>query len=358
MTTSAGKKVPWHLVVPMSVILTICLANILAMYVTSEQPQVAEFSGPTMGTRYSVSVATDGKTANWPPDVEVVQRQVDERLAEINRRMSTYDPESELSRFNRLNSSEWFVVSAETAEVVAAALEIAERTSGAFDPTVGPIVNLWGFGPDKGRTDPPSDDMIKDTLARVGYEKVSVRIDPPALKKSISEVYLDLSGIAKGYASDAISELLDELGFSNTMVEIGGEVRTRGTKAGGMPWRIGVEQPEDRDRHIHTAVNLLNAGMATSGDYRIFFQHEGVRYSHTIDAVTGRPVQHDLAAVSVIAATCMEADALATALLVMGDEKGYDWCLERDISAMFLVRHGEQIIERATPKFQKRIVTK
>jgi thiamine biosynthesis lipoprotein len=311
-----------------------------------------------MGTRYAVSVASGGRTANWSPNVQEVQRQVDERLAEINRLMSTYDPESELSRFNRLNSSDWFAVSPETAEVVAAALEIAERTSGAFDPTVGPVVNLWGFGPDKSRTELPTDEAITAALARVGYEEVSVRTDPPALKKAIPEVYLDLSGIAKGYASDAISELLDKLGLANTMVEIGGEVRTRGAKADGTPWRIGVEQPDDRERRIHAAVNLVNAGMATSGDYRNYFEHEGIRYSHTIDPATGRPVRHDLAAVSVVAPTCMEADALATAVLVMGDQKGYDWCVEHDVAAMFLVRQGEQIFERATPEFQKRIEPK
>jgi len=352
MTTSADKPFRVSFWVVLSLIVLVGVLCGLLIPSTSNPRTIRTLSGQTMGTQYTVRIAPE-----LPPDAGRIWRQVDERLAEINRRMSTYDPESELSRFNRLNSSDWFAVSAETAEVVAAALEIAEQTSGAFDPTVGPIVNLWGFGPDKGRTKPPSDDVVEDTLARVGYKKVSVRIDPPALKKSIPEVYLDLSGIAKGYASDAISELLNEVGFSNTMVEIGGEVRARGAKADGMPWRIGVEQPEDRGRLIHAAVNLVNAGMATSGDYRNFFEHDGVRYSHTIDSLTGRPVQHDLAAVSVIVATCMEADALATALLVMGDEKGYDWCIARDISAMFLVRHGEQIIERATPGFQKRIVT-
>lgn len=312
----------------------------------------------TMGTRYAVSLAEGADLANWSPNVDEAQRRVDERLAEINRLMSTYDPESELSRFNRLNSSDWFAVSAETAEVVAAALEIAERTSGAFDPTVGPVVNLWGFGPDKSRTELPTDEAIAAALTRVGYEKVSVRSDPPALKKAIPEIYLDLSGIAKGHASDAISALLEELGFVNTMVEIGGEVRTRGAKADGTPWRIGVEQPDDRERRIHAAVNLVNASMATSGDYRNFFEHEGIRYSHTIDPATGRPVRHDLAAVSVVAPTCMEADALATAVLVMGDQKGYDWCVEHDVAAMFLVRQGEQIVERATPEFQKRIEPK
>ena len=358
MTTS-GKKVfrPHVVAAVLLVILALPLYMIFLNWKSSRE-SVQSFFGPTMGTRYAVSLAAGKGTANWPPDLQEVQQRVEQRLAEINRRMSTYDPQSELSRFNRLNSSDWFEVSAETAEVVAAALKIAERTSGAFDPTVGPIVNLWGFGPDKSRMEIPGDGPIAEALQRVGYEKVSVRADPPALKKSLPEVYLDLSGIAKGYASDEISTLLDELGFPNTMVEIGGEVRTRGAKIDGSPWRIGVEQADDLDRQVHTAVTLVNAGMATSGDYRNFFESRGVRYSHTIDPATGRPVGHSLAAVSIVAPTCMEADALATAVLVMGDQKGYDWCLAEDVAAMFLVRQGEQIVQRATPSFQKRIEAK
>lgn len=353
MTTSEGKIFrPYVVAVTLLVILALPL-YMISLNARSERASVQSFSGPTMGTRYTVSVASDRFF-----DVVSVQRRVDERLVQINQRMSTYDPESELSRFNRLNNNDWFSVSPETAKVVATALEIAERTSGAFDPTVGPVVNLWGFGPDKSRMVLPEEEEIATALARVGYENVSVRSNPPALKKSNPEIYLDLSGIAKGYASDEISELLEKLGYADSMVEIGGEVRTRGAKADGLPWRIGVERPDAAGRQVYAAVNLDNAGMATSGDYRNFFEHEGIRYSHTIDPFTGRPVQHSLAAVSIISTNCMDADALATAVLVMGDEKGYDWCVKEGVSAMFLVREGEQIVERATPSFQELIATK
>lgn len=358
MTTSGGRTVRCCIWVALALIVGVGGSLFLRTSDECEPVGLVSFSGPTMGTRYLVSLAPESEPTNWPPDLHEVQQQVDERLAEINRQMSTYDSESELSRFNRLNSDDWFEVSAETAEVVAAALEIAVRTSGAFDPTVGPVVNLWGFGPDKSRFEIPTDDAIAAALARVGHEKVSARTDPPALKKSLPEVYLDLSGIAKGYASDAVSALLDELGFANTMVEIGGEICTRGAKTDGTPWCIGVEQPDHHDRRVHSAVNLVNAGMATSGDYRNFFQQQGIRYSHTIDPATGRPVQHSLAAVSIIASTCMEADALATAVLVMGDKRGYDWCQEENVAAMFLVRQGEKIVERATPRFQERFQNK
>jgi thiamine biosynthesis lipoprotein len=350
MTTSGGKVFRPRVVV--ALLVAILALPLYMMYVgwRSGDESVRNFFGPTMGTRYSVSLAGGSSGSS---DLEEVQRQVAQRLSEINGRMSTYDPNSELSRFNQFDGGEWFSVSTETAEVVAAALDVAERTSGAFDPTVGPVVNLWGFGPNKKRPELPADEAIAEALSRVGYEKVVVRVEPPALKKTAPELYLDLSGIAKGYASDAVSKLLGELGCENTMVEIGGEVRTRGVKSGNSPWRIGVERPGRLDGSLQSVVLLKDAGMATSGDYHNFFKIQGTRYSHTIDPATGMPVTHSLAAVSVVAPTCMEADALATALLVMGEEKGYDWCSRHDIKAMFLTREGEQIHDRATPGFQQ-----
>ena len=316
-------------------------------------PSVVTFGGRTMGTTYTVRLARGGHFREWPPKVEAVQQRVDQRLAEINSLMSTYDPDSELSRFNRLNSTDWFAVSPELVEVVAAALEVSERTLGAFDPTVGPVVELWGFGPQKGITKPPGDEKIAAAMARIGFKNVRVRSDPPAIRKELADVYLDLSGIAKGYAADSVSRLLAEIGYRNSMVEIGGEVTTRGRKVDGAAWLIGVEKPQSFGDEMQAAIPLNDAGMATSGDYRNFFEHDGVRYSHTIDPATGRPVEHQLAAVSIVAANCMEADALATAVLVMGQRRGYDWCAEQGVAALLLVREGDAINELSTPEFQK-----
>lgn len=307
-----------------------------------------------MGTQYTVRIARGGHFRDWPPDVEAVQKRIDQRLAEINSQMSTYDVNSELSRFNRLNNTDWYSVSPATAEVVAAALEIAETTGGKFDPTVGPLVNLWGFGPNAERGNPPTEDKIAAALASTGYRLVKVRQDPPAIRKEQAEIYVDLSGIAKGYASDQVSELLAEIGYRNSMVEIGGEVRTRGNKTDGSSWRIGIEKPDEMGRPIQLAVALDSSGMATSGDYRNFFEHDGNRYSHTIDPTSGRPVKHRLAAVSIIATSCMEADALATAIMVMGDERGYDWCEQQQIAALFLVREKDRLVELRTPEFAER----
>lgn len=311
--------------------------------------ELHHFSGATMGTSYSVRVVSKDNQL----DLDAIQQKVDDRLSEINRMMSTYDPKSELSRFNRHESQDWFSVSEETALVVEFALKVAADSEGAFDPTVGPVVNLWGFGPKKPRNLPPSAEDIAAALQRIGHNKLQVRRDPPALRKTQADLYVDLSAIAKGFGVDDVSRLLKELGFANSMVEIGGEVRTRGSKSGNEPWRIGVEKPDSKGRKLQEIFELHEGALATSGDYRNFFEREGVRYSHTINPATARPVQHNLATVSVLADKCLEADALATALLVMGDSKGYDWCIQHKVAAMFLIRNGKQVSERATPRFEE-----
>lgn len=329
--------------------------SVLSGCATQTPPEaIWKFSAPTMGTSYSVSVIGGDQA-----DAERWQILVDERLAEVNRRMSTYDPRSELSRFNASDSTEWFEVSSETASVVASALELASESGGAYDPTVGPLVNLWGFGPGKRRESPPSDAEIAAAKDSIGYGLVETRLDPPALRKSKPAVNLDLSSIAKGHGVDAIANLLSGQGVTSFMVEIGGEVRTRGAKPGGKPWRIGVEKvdesliPTGGGRRFHRVVELVDRSMATSGDYRNFFEHGGRRYSHTIDPTTGQPVTHDLATVTVVAETCREADGLATVLLVLGPQAGYDWAVERGIAAL-LVSRGEddQYLEKTTPAWE------
>jgi len=334
--------------VPLAIILPGCLGA-----KNGSRSEVHHFSGATMGTSYSVRVVEQSSPSSAPLDLDSIQEKVDRRLGEINRQMSTYDAESELSRFNNHEGKDWFTVSKETAHVVAFALQVAEDTGGAFDPTVGPAVNLWGFGPGKDRVLPPPEAELAVVRLRIGYAKLSVRTNPSALRKSQSDLLVDLSAIAKGFAVDEISALLDELGFASSMVEIGGEVRTRGNKPDDSPWRIGVEKPDSGGRSLQKVYPLHDGALATSGDYRNFFEREGIRYSHTIDPTTARPVQHQLATVSVLAENCMKADALATALLVMGDAVGYDWCVEQKVAALFLVRDGSTVVERTTPRFEE-----
>lgn len=306
----------------------------------------AKFSGGTMGTEYHVTVA--GLTA--PEQAEAAQAAVEAALESVNAKMSTYLPDSELSRFNRHDSTEPFPVSAETAEVFRVALEVAALSGGAFDPTVGPLVNAWGFGPDSPAA-PPSEAEAAALRGRVGWEKVSVGADN-TLSKTRGDVYCDLSAVAKGHAVDRASAALEVMGLTRHMVEVGGEVRARGTNPGGRPWRIGVERPAPVGRSAQEVVLLRDAALATSGDYRNFQEVGGVRVSHTMDPRAGGPVSHNLASASVIHESCAWADAFATALMVLGPEEGLAFA-ERNSLAVSLMFWGPDgaITARNTPEF-------
>ena len=347
----AARRWLWLIVGPPVAIWLLFLGALVPAMWELGHYDVVSLSGPTMGTRYNVTLVTE-----WgEPDEHALRHLIDERLAEVNSRMSTYDPESELSRFNASESTAWFDVSADTASVVRSALDLAADSRGAYDPTVGPLVNLWGFGPGKRRSEPPTDEEVRAAMEAIGHELVDVRLEPPALRKARPRVYLDLSSIAKGHGVDAVAEILVESGVAAFMVEIGGEVRTRGSKPGDYPWRIGVERADPAspapgaNRPLQSVVELSGRALATSGDYRNFFQNEGVRYSHTIDPLSGRPVTHDLATVTVLADSCRDADGLATALLVLGPTAGYDWASERGIAALFVSRiDAGGLVERTT----------
>ncbi len=304
-------------------------------------------SGDTMGTVYNIKIS-------GPPDGLTdarLQQEVDARLKYINDRMSTYLPESEISLFNRSQNDDWFEVSPETAAVLGEALQTSEKTDGAFDVTVGPLVNLWSFGPEGRLEEIPTDDEIERTKANIGFRHVEVRFSPPALRKTHPDVYVDLSAIAKGYAVDEVARVLDGLGIVRYMVEIGGEVRTRGRKRDGASWKIGIEKPVSSSRVLQHIVELENRALATSGDYRNFFEKDGRRYSHTIDPRTGRPVEHNLASVSVISDNCTFADAMATALTVMGPDEAFRYATDNDIDVLLIIRVPDGFEVKTTKGF-------
>lgn len=305
-----------------------------------------QWSGSTMGTTYTVKVTGD-------IDRPKLEKRVERRLAEINQRMSTYIDDSELVLFNRSEAGQWFAVSEETAKVVAASLEISQRTEGAFDVTVGPLVRLWNFGAGgDGQLDAiPERSLIEETLTFVGYEGLEVRLDPPALRKQHARLEVDLSAVAKGYAVDELYRLVRDAGGEQCMVEIGGEVRVTEKSPQGAPWRIGIESPRDDRRDIQAVVHLSDTALASSGDYRNFRWVDGQRYSHTINPQTGYPVEHTLAATTVAAKTCLEADAWATAILVMGPKRGLQWAKENNVAALLLTRDGDQIKQTQSPDF-------
>lgn len=311
--------------------------------------EIAVFAGRTMGTTFHVRCLL-------PADVseDDISQRIAARLDKVNQQMSTYIDDSELSRFNHSTQVDtWLDVSPETAKVVAYALEVAADSNGAFDPTVGPVVDLWGFGPPERRPQPPTDEEVSTALESVSYRNVKVREDPPALQKAVATVQLDLSAVAKGYGVDAIGEELEAVGCTSYMVEIGGEVLTKGRKPGGAAWRIGIEAAAPGAKTLSKVLALTDEAIATSGDYRNFFEYEGRRYSHTIDPITGRPVEHDLAVVTVRAATCMQADALATAILALGPRAGYDWAEDRGLAALLVERQGDAVRELPTTAWTK-----
>lgn len=308
-----------------------------------------ELSGPTMGTYYQV------KVANPPAGVTQASLQsgVDQVLGEVNRQISTYDPESELSRFNRNPGTGWIEVSRDLLSVVEEGSRTSRISDGAFDVTVGPLVNLWGFGPDPKTDSVPSDQAIQEAMERVGYERLQLHTEPPAFRKERGDMYVDLSALGEGYGADRVAEYLIGRGVTDFMVAVAGAIRVQGHNAKGTPWAIAVEEPTPGKRAVHRIIQITDEGLSTSGDYRNYFERDGRRYSHEIDPRTGRPVEHRLASVTVISESAMRADALATALMVLGDEQGLAVAEGQGIAALFIVRTTAGFREEATAAFAR-----
>jgi len=303
-----------------------------------------------MGTTYLVQVSDPLSES----ERIAVSRAVQETLDEVNRTMSTYVADSEVSRFNRAAADVAIPLSIPGFEVFSEAERVSELTGGAFDVSVAPLVRLWGFGAGAS-TEPqvPSDEAVAAARALVGFHHVRLSDDPPSVTKDEDGVECDLSAIAKGYGVDLVSEELSRRGWKNFMVEVGGEVRTSGKNATGEAWRIGIEKPLPGTRALQRTLPLSGLSLATSGDYRNFYEEDGKLYSHLIDPREGRPVSHALASVSVVEDTCMRADALASGLLVLGPEEGYQLAVREDLTALFLIRNDDGgIEERPTPSFE------
>jgi thiamine biosynthesis lipoprotein len=215
---------------------------------------------------------------------------------------------------------------------------------------------LWGFGPERGTGEPPTQQQIDHALQRVGYRQLAVRTSPAALRKQRPDLYVDLSAIAKGFAVDEVARLLDDGNISSYLVEIGGELRARGSKSDGSPWKVAIERPLTGERSVQAVVALRDRAIATSGDYRNFMEKDGKRYSHTINPRSGRPITHGLASVSVIARSAMRADALATAIMVMGPDAGYRLSVEQDFAVQLIVRSADALRVLATPQFESHLL--
>lgn len=304
-----------------------------------------EFGGPTMGVAWSVKAFAPASL-----DVEPIRAQVQALLNGVIAQMSNWEPASQLSQFNHAPAGAWLDLPPGFLHVMQRALHWAELSGGAFDPAAGRLVDLWGFGPHGPVSTPPTEAQIEAAMAAGGWDRLALtgaRMFQPG------GLHLDLSGIAKGFGVDDVSRALSHLGLADHLVEIGGELRGAGVKPDGEPWLVEIETPPDAAfpaGPIRVALHGLS--IATSGDYRRFLDHDGRRYSHTLDPRIGRPIANGLRSVSVIAAECIDADALCTALGVLGPREGLDFAVQHEVAAHFLVDTGEGLSEIVTPALE------
>ena len=319
-----------------------------------------EHEGKTMGTDYIVKVAHFPENADWKKVADEIQK----RLDALDQMMSTYRQDSEVSRFNAYTSTEdWFSVSKDTAQIVQTALEISQLSEGAFDVTVTPLVRHWGFGAGSAWHSGSFEELRSEAFLlkeQTGYEKLSVCLDPPALKKAIPELAIDLSAIGKGFAVDCIAELLDSYKISDYLIEVGLEVRCKGKRTTDIDWIIGVEKPlSGQNAGAQQKFPLVNQSMATSGNYRQTALMGGQRVSHIIDPRTGLPAQigyggYELVSAAVISPNCAQADAWATAMFVLGERKGLELAHRHKIAVLFLLRSGDDIREVPSNDWEKK----
>jgi len=311
--------------------------------------EIYKINGFTMGTTYSVSIVRNNIKAYA---FDFLKTKIDSVLNEVNNKMSTYKKDSELSLFNEFSDTNWYPTSADLFNVIKAARKISAETESAYDISVGPIVNLWGFGPEARPVKMPSEKEIKQRRDFVGLGKYMLDKTSARVKKKHKNLYLDLSSIAKGFGVDEVGRLLSFLSYTDFMVEVGGEVFVKGKNQQIEKWNIGISVP-DASNNIQRVVSISGKALATSGDYRNYFEENGVRYSHTIDARTGKPITHKLASVSVIDDNCMTADGWATALNVVGVEEGRKIAKKNKIAVLFIVKDGENFKEIMTKEFKK-----
>jgi FAD:protein FMN transferase len=314
----------------MKKVVALLVTLVLSACMAEEAPKVLTLSGKTMGTTYNITavgVPDDVSEAALSTEVETV-------LADVNSKMSNWDKKSEVTLFNVSSETAPVKASQDFVTVMAAANDVHRLSDGKFDVTLGPLIELWGFGPRKPEDPVPSDDDISSALNFVGQTEV-LKLDPEAstISKSAAEVGINLSAIAKGFGIDAVAAKLKALGIENYMVEIGGDLVAAGDNQNGEDWKIGIEKPEPSEKTVELVVAIEDRGLATSGDYRNFIEHDGVRYSHIIDPTTGRPITHMSTSVA------MMADAWATAMLVLGNKRGLEVAEANNI-AVYFISHG------------------
>ncbi len=308
---------------------------VLLLTACGSEDDIVSLSGNTMGTTYHIKVVRNDRL----PTTQLLQAEIDIALELVNDQMSTYRPKSELSRFNKLSVNQSITVSEDTIKVFKEGLRLYNVTGGALDITLGPLVNLWGFGPDKRPTEIPSQETIDIIKAKADIHGFT--INGLKITKTNPDLYVDLSSLAKGYGVDKIANLLNKYKVAGYLVEIGGEISVKGVKDDGSPWRIAVEKPTTEGGVIQQVVEPGNMALATSGDYRIYYEEEGERFSHLIDPRTGYPIKHKLASVTVLHPSSMTADAYATAMMVLGTEASLALAHEQNLPVMLIEKDDD-----------------
>ena len=343
MHTSSLRQAPRALLLSLMLLLAAC----------QPAPTQARIQGSTMGTYYAVTLSDP-----FPGGQDALQQEVETLLARLNQEISTYDPASLISRFNQGTGQPPQVIPATMAKIVQQGMDAGRLTLGALDVTVGPLVNLWGFGPDKRPTQRPGAEQIAQARERVGIDKLTLtpQGDHFLLGKAIPGLYLDLSTLGEGAASDEIAGLLERRGVHNYLIEVAGAVRSKGRNAKGNPWRVAIVEPSDRPGAIEDVVTPNGMAVSTAGSYRNYYELDGKRYSHIIDPATGEPVTHRLVSASVITPTALEADALDTALMVMGPERAMTFAKEHRLAVYLIEKTDQGFVARHTPEFAPYLV--
>jgi FAD:protein FMN transferase len=338
----------------LTLVLVVLLLGLLGVWRhrTRVDDAVHDFAGATMGTSWSARVDASLSARRRDEVRSVIQ----ERLDSLDRMMSSYDSTSELNRFNRHVSTDPFPVSDELFDVLVLARDVSARSGGAFDVTVAPYVDAWGFGPAEPR-EPPDEGLLASLSSRVGYDLLVLDTVERTVAKANPETRIDLSAIAKGYAAERVGSALRDMGLSSFLVEVGGELSATGRRRDGRSWRVGIERPDDRSPGYWGTVDLTDEGIATSGDYRNYHEVNGVEYAHIIDPRAGRPIRVRRFSVSVVHRSAAMADAWATALTVLGPNEGYALARSEGLATLFLVTVDGGFQSLMTPALGNRVAT-
>lgn len=317
--------------------------------VTEKTPNTLVIEGKTMGTFYRVSLAGVDNSRE-----AALRQQIEAQLAEDDHQLSTYKDDSVLSRFNQYQGSVPQPISAGMADIIVTSLRIGQKTSGAMDITVGPLVNLWGFGPQKQPIKTPTDAQIDAARQKIGLQHLRViqQEDGQYLQKDLPNMYVDLSTVGEGYATDHLARLIEGNGISNYLVSVGGAVVSRGYNAKGNPWQVAIQKPTDKESAVQAIVDLQGMGISTSGSYRNYYELDGKRLSHIIDPATGHPITHKLVSATVIASTALEADGWDTGLMVLGTKKAMALAEKEHLAVYLITKKGDSFEVHMTPQFK------